>query len=250
LPKWVHDRARHIQAKNPSMPESEAFACATQQAHAVKKSPKDYGTPQGRHEAKQKYDTPKDDAKTADPGGLSKTASFSDISESLGESPDRESVEMDRLKLSPAQRQYIDRRILKSTGINLAGALAGAMVAKKYGGGVSAILPGMFLGATAGSVVNRALGAMGTEKTAELFSSDVSLLAPLLSSFTDELTKIANLGSGHKGTLNPTRVGGLQGMTPVKVNSASEPTKPTTHIAPPPQAAPSIGPQAPPPVKR
>jgi hypothetical protein len=54
------------------MPESESFAIATQQAHAVGKSPKGYGTSEGRQAAKQKYDTPRDDVKTADPGASSK----------------------------------------------------------------------------------------------------------------------------------------------------------------------------------
>lgn len=71
MPKWIHDRAEHLLAKNPSMPKGEAFAIATQQSHALNKSPKDYGTAHGRAEAKDKYDTPKDDKKTANPGSLS-----------------------------------------------------------------------------------------------------------------------------------------------------------------------------------
>lgn len=66
----MHARAEHILAKNPSMPKSEAFAIATQQSHALGKSPKGYGTAEGRHTAKAKFDTPKDDKKTANPGGL------------------------------------------------------------------------------------------------------------------------------------------------------------------------------------
>lgn len=72
MPEWIHNRAQHIQAKNSSMPESEAWAIATQQAHATGKSPKSYGTATGRHEAKEKYKTPGDDKKTADPGGIGK----------------------------------------------------------------------------------------------------------------------------------------------------------------------------------
>jgi hypothetical protein len=76
MPEWLHDRAKHILRKNPDMPEGEAFAIATQQAHALGKTPKSYGTPTGKHVAKEKYDTPGDDAKTAAwqdkiPGGLS-----------------------------------------------------------------------------------------------------------------------------------------------------------------------------------
>lgn len=67
MPEWIHNRAEHIRKKNPEMPESEAFAIATQQSHALGKSPKDYGTAEGRSTAKKKYDTPKDDVKTADP---------------------------------------------------------------------------------------------------------------------------------------------------------------------------------------
>ena len=70
MPEWIHNRADHIRAKNPSMPEGEAWAIATQQSHAVGKSPKEYGTAEGRHEAKSKYKTPNDDKKTADPGGI------------------------------------------------------------------------------------------------------------------------------------------------------------------------------------
>lgn len=70
MPKWIHERAKYIQAKNPSMPEGQAFAIATQQAHATGKSPKGYGTSEGRSTAKAKYTTPKDDKKTANPGGL------------------------------------------------------------------------------------------------------------------------------------------------------------------------------------
>jgi hypothetical protein len=76
MPQWIHDRARHIQAKNPGMAESTAFAIATQQAHATNQSPKGYGTTAGRKKAKAKYTTPKDDTKTADPGGIGKEAFF------------------------------------------------------------------------------------------------------------------------------------------------------------------------------
>jgi hypothetical protein len=59
MPKWIHDRADHIRGKNPGMPKSLSFAIATQQAHATGKTPKDYGTEEGKQEAKQKYDEPK-----------------------------------------------------------------------------------------------------------------------------------------------------------------------------------------------
>ncbi len=80
MPQWIHERARHIQAKNPGMDEGKAFAIATQQAHSVGKSPKGYGTAEGRRTAKNKYDTPSDDKKTADPGGIGKEASSRAVS--------------------------------------------------------------------------------------------------------------------------------------------------------------------------
>jgi len=67
MPKWIHDRAAHIRAENPSMPESESWAIATQQSHATGHSPKGYGTAKGRHEAHQKYPTPGDDEQKASP---------------------------------------------------------------------------------------------------------------------------------------------------------------------------------------
>lgn len=54
------------------MPEGESWAIATQQAHATGHSPKGYGTAEGKHKAKEKYDTPGDDEQQAAP--KSKTA--------------------------------------------------------------------------------------------------------------------------------------------------------------------------------
>jgi hypothetical protein len=70
MPEWMHNRAEHILAKNPSMPKSEAFAIATQQMHAGGHGPKGYGTVQGRRTAKAKYDTPKNDEQRSNPGSL------------------------------------------------------------------------------------------------------------------------------------------------------------------------------------
>lgn len=70
MPEWMHNRAEHILAKNPSMPKSEAFAIATQQMHAGGHGPKGYGTAEGRRTAKAKFSTPKDDQQKANPGGL------------------------------------------------------------------------------------------------------------------------------------------------------------------------------------
>lgn len=70
MPEWIHNRAEHLLAKNPSMPKSMAFAVATQQSHSLGKSPKGFGTAEGKRTAKAKFDTPKDDQKKANPGSL------------------------------------------------------------------------------------------------------------------------------------------------------------------------------------
>lgn len=70
MPEWVHQRAEHLLAKNPSMPKSMAFAIATQQGEAGGHVPKGFGTAKGRATSKAKYDTPKDDEHRANPGHL------------------------------------------------------------------------------------------------------------------------------------------------------------------------------------
>ena len=57
--KWIHDRAHHIMSKNPSMEKGIAYAVATQQAHKVGKSPKNFRTAGGVLEAKIKHPFPK-----------------------------------------------------------------------------------------------------------------------------------------------------------------------------------------------
>ena len=71
MPAWIHDRARHLQAKNPDMSEQAAFAIATQQAHKLGKTPKGYGTAEGKKTAKSKFTSPrKSYVQTADPKGI------------------------------------------------------------------------------------------------------------------------------------------------------------------------------------
>lgn len=78
MPAWIHERAKHILAKNPKMDKSQAFAIATQQSHAKGNTPKGYGTSEGKVVAKAKYDKPKKEYKaTANPKGL-KTPKLSD----------------------------------------------------------------------------------------------------------------------------------------------------------------------------
>jgi len=82
--KWVHDRAHRIMSEGDTKDEygkkkgkSVAYALAVQQAHSLGKSPKDFRTQHGIHEAKQKYDEPKSEyQKTA-------TAAFFDELEEI-----------------------------------------------------------------------------------------------------------------------------------------------------------------------
>lgn len=57
-------------SKNPDMDKSTAFAIATQQSHKLNKSPKGYGTSEGKKKAKNKYRASKKSyTQTADPRG-------------------------------------------------------------------------------------------------------------------------------------------------------------------------------------
>lgn len=88
MPAWIHDRAMRIKREGKleeqygkEKGKQVAFALATQMAHRLGKSPKKFksketgkmetfGTPQGRREAKLKYDQPKREyQKTAADGG-------------------------------------------------------------------------------------------------------------------------------------------------------------------------------------
>lgn len=79
MPAWIHDRAMSMKKDmektyGPEKAKQVAFAVATQQAHKVGKSPKthvsketgkkeSFGTPEGRAEAKAKFDKPKSEYK-------------------------------------------------------------------------------------------------------------------------------------------------------------------------------------------
>lgn len=78
MPAWIHDRARHLQDKNPEMPEGQAFAIATQQAYAVGKAPKKFGTKEGKKAALKKYDSPKSEYKKT--AGSKMASNFSLVS--------------------------------------------------------------------------------------------------------------------------------------------------------------------------
>ena len=67
---WIRDRAHRIMKStvdkyDPKKAKQVAYAVATQQAHSMDKSPKDFRTPAGVSEARQKYDEPSEYKKTA-----------------------------------------------------------------------------------------------------------------------------------------------------------------------------------------
>jgi len=75
VPKAIHDRAMHLlpsmkETYPPKKAKSVAFAVATQQAHAKGQAPKGFGTPQGKREAKAKFDKPKSEYKSLKTGSL------------------------------------------------------------------------------------------------------------------------------------------------------------------------------------
>lgn len=89
MPKWIHDRAMSLkkdmkETYGPEKAEQVAFAVATQQSHRLGKSPKKYGTSEGKTVARAKFDRPrKEYKKTAGEIDMSaynqlKMASFAD----------------------------------------------------------------------------------------------------------------------------------------------------------------------------
>ena len=70
MPAAIHKRAIHLLAKNPKLDKSQAFAIATQQMYAIGKTPKNYGTSEGKASAKEKYPNKGDYVKTPNPGKL------------------------------------------------------------------------------------------------------------------------------------------------------------------------------------
>ena len=68
MPAWIHDRAMKLKKQMedtypPEKAKQVAFAIATQQAHKTGKSPKTFGTSEGRSEAMAKFDKPKSEYK-------------------------------------------------------------------------------------------------------------------------------------------------------------------------------------------
>lgn len=69
MPAWIHARAEHLLERNPEMAESAAWAVATQQAYALGKVPRSFGTRAGRAAALRKYRRARDRARKRRGGG-------------------------------------------------------------------------------------------------------------------------------------------------------------------------------------
>lgn len=75
------------------MKKSTAFAVATMQSHATGKTPKDFGTKEGKREAKAKFDKPKKEyVKTPNPGNLDSPKLASMMFASMGEELQKEAL--------------------------------------------------------------------------------------------------------------------------------------------------------------
>ncbi len=148
MPKWIHDRAEHLLAKNPSMTKSQAFAIATQQSHKLGKSPKGYGTKEGKREARVKYDKPrKEYTKGANPGDLEspKLAAMADELE-------KEAVNLAALK----NMSYMGKRLAGGAALGAAGGAAAGAAAGGEGGRLKGALKGALGGAALGGAAGYA----------------------------------------------------------------------------------------------
>lgn len=64
MPAWIEKRRKRLEPElresySPKKAKQVAYALATMQSHKVGKTPKSYGTTEGRREARQKFDKPK-----------------------------------------------------------------------------------------------------------------------------------------------------------------------------------------------
>lgn len=157
------------------MEDSVAFAVATQQSHKLKKSPKGYGTPEGKSIAKAKYSKPRKSYTIgADPKGLGKK---------LQKQLDKKAEQLiDRNNPMIAERE--ERRALPWL---LGGAVAGSVAAAQ-----ESMNPGhVGLGALGGALAMYAGSRMLTKPKVKEASVSEIFPSIQLDAFTDELQKIA-----------------------------------------------------------
>lgn len=223
MPKWIHERARHIQAKNPGMSEQVAFAVATQQAHKLKKTPKGYGTSEGKKKALSKFDKPrKQYVKGADPKGI-------------GKKLDATLKKQAELLIDDNNPLVAPRKERRAWPWLVAGAIAGSAAAAQRTVDPRKIAQGGILGAGSMYVGSRMLSKpIDREKTAEERSnmSDLYEIAKL-EGFSDELLKIAETKKerAHKwGVRGALGYGGLN--TAALLSQVSSGARPSSHILP------------------
>lgn len=111
------------------MEEGLAFALSTQQSHALDKSPKDYGTTEGREKAKQKYKDPKAMKKTAFVEALPTLAGLT-----TGYSPGRSIAGETAAALAPEGRVHRSENLARNAAVIGAplGGLVAMGLARKY----------------------------------------------------------------------------------------------------------------------
>ena len=145
MPKWIHDRAMSMKKDmektyGPEKAEQVAFAVATQQAHRLGKSPKTFtskvtgkkepfGTPEGRHIAKAKFDKPKSEYQKTAEEAMDTILSTNDqpvsgVMPSLNPQPEaipnpenNSASEMTQEAASPTAQHWLDaKKLFANTG--------------------------------------------------------------------------------------------------------------------------------------
>lgn len=163
--KWIYDRAHGMMGemkKRYGEKEGEriAYAVATQQAHAVRKSPKGFRTPEGVREARLKHD-----AVRRAPKELRKTAKVIRVTRALsggGHAP----LTVDASKMVVNHPKGLLGRLAQDVDLHaLYGGVPGALLGGGAGAGVGAISApegergrGALLGAAKGALLGALIG--------------------------------------------------------------------------------------------
>ena len=164
------------------MKDSVAFAIATQQSHKLKKSPKNYGTAEGKRTAKAKYTKPRKSYRIgADPKGIGK-----DLQKQLDK----------KASLIDSRNPLIaERRERSAKPFLIGGAIAGAVASAQKTKDPEAVAFGAISGALAMYLGSRMLSKPRVKEASMSDSYNMAKLA----AFSDELQKIARVpGLGSK----------------------------------------------------
>jgi hypothetical protein len=235
--KWIHDRAHRIMEDNPETKKEVAYAIATQQAHKVGKSPKGFRTPQGVHDAKQKYDEPKSE--------YQKTASESEETKQKRMRTNKAKALGGLIGVVPGIGAALGvERLLGKTK-----AVQSLHPVGQFGTGLALGVAGVAGGATAGSRIGKAISKHRQKKELEKKA--------MLVGFFDELDKLAGpigdamaqqrkmSAEGAKSVMNLVNTGNVGGGDTGAGGTVSS-SAPAAAISQPPPPTPAITPPPPP----